>query len=172
MSDSCEPMDCSLPGSSVHRMFQARIPEPVTVSLSCRSFWPRDETHVSCVPCIAGRFCTTGPSGKPLFSSTQPLNSCVTSSGLRPFPPLWFHLGEHIHTQSSHLQMAAEFMSSTRSHLQGQGSQHLPDITWMLQWHLWETQIKTPDFPSEAFDPQSPISGRSTGSVIVVTVGT
>ena len=27
MSDSCKPMDCSLPGSSVHGIFQARVLE-------------------------------------------------------------------------------------------------------------------------------------------------
>ena len=27
MSDSSDPMDCSLPGSSVHGIFQARVPE-------------------------------------------------------------------------------------------------------------------------------------------------
>ena len=30
----CNPMDCSLPGSSVHRIFQARILEWVAISFS------------------------------------------------------------------------------------------------------------------------------------------
>ena len=30
----CDPMDCSLPGFSVHGIFQARVPEWVTVSFS------------------------------------------------------------------------------------------------------------------------------------------
>ena len=34
VSDSCDPMDCSPPGSSVHGIFQARIPEWVAVSFS------------------------------------------------------------------------------------------------------------------------------------------
>ena len=34
MSDSCEPMDCSLPGSSVHGIFQARILEWVAFFFS------------------------------------------------------------------------------------------------------------------------------------------
>ena len=41
----CDPMDCNLPGSSVHGMFQARILE--WVSFSRRSSRPRDWTHVS-----------------------------------------------------------------------------------------------------------------------------
>ena len=51
----CDPMDCSLPGSSVHGIFQARIMEWVAISFSRGSSWPRDQTRVSC---IAGRFCT------------------------------------------------------------------------------------------------------------------
>ena len=33
-SDSCDPMDCSLPGSSVYGIFQAWIQEWVTISFS------------------------------------------------------------------------------------------------------------------------------------------
>ena len=47
----CNPMDCSLPGSSVHGIFQARILEWVAISFSSGSSWPRDQTWVSCVPC-------------------------------------------------------------------------------------------------------------------------
>ena len=38
----CHPMDCSLPGSSVHEIFQARILEWVAISFSRRSSEPRD----------------------------------------------------------------------------------------------------------------------------------
>ena len=47
-----EPMDCSLPGFSVHGIFQARILEWVAISYSRGSPRPRDRTHVSCVSCI------------------------------------------------------------------------------------------------------------------------
>ena len=40
-------MDCSLPGSSVHEIFQARILEWVAIPFSRRSSRPRDQTHVS-----------------------------------------------------------------------------------------------------------------------------
>ena len=33
MSDSCDPMDCSPPGSSVHEIFQARTLEWVVICL-------------------------------------------------------------------------------------------------------------------------------------------
>ena len=45
----CNPMDCSLPGSSIHGIFQARILEWVAISFSRRSSWPRDWTRVSCI---------------------------------------------------------------------------------------------------------------------------
>ena len=48
-------VDYSLPGSSVHRILQARILEWVAVSFSRRSSWSRDWTLDSC---IARRFFT------------------------------------------------------------------------------------------------------------------
>ena len=49
----CNPMDCSLPGSSVHGILQARILEWVPISFFRGSSWPRDWTQVFC---IVGRF--------------------------------------------------------------------------------------------------------------------
>ena len=43
----CDPMDCSLPGSSVHGIFQGRILEWAAISFCRRSSWPRDWTQVS-----------------------------------------------------------------------------------------------------------------------------
>ena len=51
----CDPMDCSLPGSSIHGIFQARVLEWVAISFSRGFSWPRDWTQVSC---IAGRHFT------------------------------------------------------------------------------------------------------------------
>ena len=41
----CNPMDCSLPGSSVHGIFQARILEWVAISFFRASSQPRDQTQ-------------------------------------------------------------------------------------------------------------------------------
>ena len=49
----CDPMDCSLPGSSVHGILQARILEWVGIPFSRGSSQPRDQTWVFR---IAGRF--------------------------------------------------------------------------------------------------------------------
>ena len=51
----CNTMDYSSPGSSVHGIFQERILEWVDIPFTRRSFWPRDQTWVSC---MAGRFHT------------------------------------------------------------------------------------------------------------------
>ena len=45
----CDPMDCSLPGSSVHGILQGRIVEWVAIVFSRGSSWPRDLTWVFCI---------------------------------------------------------------------------------------------------------------------------
>ena len=42
----CDPMDCSLLGSSVHGISQARILEWVAISSSGGSAWSRNQTQV------------------------------------------------------------------------------------------------------------------------------
>ena len=51
----CDPMGCSLSGSSICRILQVRIPEWVAIPFSRGSSWLRDRTRASC---IAGRFFT------------------------------------------------------------------------------------------------------------------
>ena len=55
-STLCNPMNCSLPGSSVHGILQARILEWVAMLSSKRLFQPRDPACDSCFSFIAGRF--------------------------------------------------------------------------------------------------------------------
>ena len=43
----CDPMDCSLPGFSVHGIFQARVLEWIAISFSRGSSRPRDRTWIS-----------------------------------------------------------------------------------------------------------------------------
>ena len=54
----CEPLDYTLPVSSVHGIFQTRILKWVAISFSRGSSQPRDQTHVSCVSRITGEFFT------------------------------------------------------------------------------------------------------------------
>ena len=44
-----DPVDCGLPGSSVHGILQAQILEWVAIPFSRGSSRPRDGTHVSCI---------------------------------------------------------------------------------------------------------------------------
>ena len=48
----CDPVGCGLPGSSVHGILQAGIPEQVAISFCKGSSQPRDRTHRFCVSCI------------------------------------------------------------------------------------------------------------------------
>ena len=44
------------PSSSVHGILQARTLEWIAISFSRGSFWPGDQTHISCIPCIVAGF--------------------------------------------------------------------------------------------------------------------
>ena len=59
----CSPVDCSLPGSSVHGILQARMLEWVAMPSSRGSSWPGDWT---CISCVAGGFFITELPGKPM----------------------------------------------------------------------------------------------------------
>ena len=74
MSSSLWAIDWSLPGSSVHRILQARILEWIAI-FSRGSFWPRDQTRVSC---IAGRY---------LYCLSHQVKH-------KPFKTLWFAFRE------------------------------------------------------------------------------
>ena len=65
-----DPMDCSLPGSSVHGIFQARVLEWVAVTFSRGSSQPRDQTRVSR---IAGRRFTLWSTREAPYKDMTPL---------------------------------------------------------------------------------------------------
>ena len=71
----CDPMDQSLPGSSVHGVLQTKILEWVVMPSSKGSSWPRDRTHVSYVSCI-GRWEADGQlASKKVKRSAQALRA-------------------------------------------------------------------------------------------------
>ena len=61
VSNFCDPMDRSLPGSSVHGILQERILEWVAIPFSRRSFQLGIKPES---PALAGRFFTTEPPAK------------------------------------------------------------------------------------------------------------
>ena len=103
-------MDCSLPGSSAHRILQAGVLEWVAISFSRQSSWPRDWTQV---PHIAIDALPSEPPGK-LPANCKPY---VISMWSAPFPKnhIWFsnplpqsisvvkHLSVHLDLQSTDL---------------------------------------------------------------------
>ena len=99
----CYPMDCSLPGSSVHGILRARIPEWVAIPFSRGSSQPRDWAWVSY---IAGRFYTVWVTKTAILTSqlvswqvfsfhhsqyTQYTPSCteLCQTNLLKIPPCW-----------------------------------------------------------------------------------
>ena len=70
----CEPMNCSLPSSSVHEVSQARILKWVAISYSRESSWPRDLTYISCIDRWILYNCATGnPPPTPHTTTSTPL---------------------------------------------------------------------------------------------------
>ena len=76
-------MDCSLPGSSVHGIFQARILEWVAISFSRGSSQSRDWTWVS--PTLWADALPSEPPGKPKFSRAIPISKSVKISSFNHF---------------------------------------------------------------------------------------
>jgi len=65
MSNSCKPMDCSLPGSSVHVISSARKLEWVAILFSRGLLNPGIKPSSPSSPALASRFFTTQAAGKP-----------------------------------------------------------------------------------------------------------
>jgi len=75
-------MDCSLPGSSVYGILQARILEWVAIPFSRGSSWPRDWTWVSCTGRqILYHWATRKPTDVVQFSSV--VSDSLQSHGLQ-----------------------------------------------------------------------------------------
>ena len=73
-----EPLDCSLPGSSVHGILQARILEQVAMLSSRGSSRPRDWQASPVSPVLAGKFFITVPPGKPHISAYRAIIFILT----------------------------------------------------------------------------------------------
>ena len=86
----CDPMDCSLPGSSLYGTLQARILDWVAVSSSRGSSWLGNWTRVSCSSCITGEFFTAEPPGKPITSKYISLNAATKFTLQKCIPRLSF----------------------------------------------------------------------------------
>ena len=126
MSYSCDPMDCSLPGSSVPGILQARILEGVAIPFSRRSFWPRDWTQVSC---IAGRILyrlshqeSPKTLNDPEVQVWLPRNTCGCS---------WPDMREHL--EILQLYIVCERVDSSRSKWMSLFIQLLKEQSWLTR---------------------------------------
>ena len=114
----CNPMDCSLPGSSVQGILQARILEWVAIPFSRESSWPRDWPWV---PSIASRFLTIWTTRKAPYLQ---IFKCACVSMM--FYSLLYLLGNifflNISFLFSHLQCAS--LTSVDDRLRGWSKLH------------------------------------------------
>ena len=123
MSDSVRPYGLQPAGSSVHGILQARVLEWVVTSSSRRSSQPRDQTCVSCLSTLAGKFFTTStiwetPSrGSVQFSSVAQscLTLCDPMNCSTPGLPVYHQLPEftqtHAHRVSDAIQPSHPLLS-------------------------------------------------------------
>ena len=80
----CNPIDCSLSGSSIHGIFQARVLEWTAISFSRGSSRPRTRTPVSH---IAGRFFTIWATRESEVAQPCPTLCDPMESSLHQAPP-------------------------------------------------------------------------------------
>ena len=95
----CDPMDCSLPGSSVLEIFQARVLEWVAISFSYEDFKliHRTSVHIEAAPEEAIRLweagspflCLESALSKNISFSSQVASLILLYSG--PYLALWCH---------------------------------------------------------------------------------
>ena len=93
----CNPTDYSPLYTSVHGIFPASILEWVAISSFRGSSRPRNQTCISGVSCIAGRFFTAEPQGKPrkfwyspiILNSFLQFSSVQSLSHVRLFATPW-----------------------------------------------------------------------------------
>ena len=110
----CYPMDYSPPGSSVHGILQARIPEWVAIFSSKGPSWPRDWTCFPCVSCTAGDSLLLSHPGN-WFSSciTHSEKAMVPHSSTLAWKILWTEEPGGLLSMGSHRVGRLKWLSSS-----------------------------------------------------------
>ena len=85
----CHPVDCSLPGSSVHGILQVRILEWVAMPSSKGSSQPKYQTHIFCIFSSTSGFFITEQLGKPHIMEWY---SAMKKNEIMPFASIWMQL--------------------------------------------------------------------------------
>ena len=129
----CDPMDCRLPGSSVHGILQARILEWVAMPSSSGS---SDRGIEPTSPALAGGFFTTEPPGKPQESLC--LNGPAASIQL-PWPPPSGH-SPCLHNISPSFWLPFGcFLVTLYCFLKN--IYHIFNCTGSKLWHAWSSSL-------------------------------
>ena len=113
----CDPMYCSLPGSSVHGIFQARILEWVPISFSWRSSQRRGWTRVSRI--VGKRFTVWATSV--LSASFMP--STVFKSGYTKADPSKLYRAEKLEQEPSQQKQKCDTAQFWKK-----------NVTWNIDW--------------------------------------
>ena len=133
-----DPMDCSLPDSSVHGILQARILEWVPVPSSRGSSQPRDQIQVSR---ISGRFFTAESPEKPTLPCTKAQKTALSIRFIQHLSLLLAYM--------SHKYMNIS-ISTSQSFLQVKGTTgriieiRINDLYWKFTMYqaLWPPFLK------------------------------
>ena len=94
----CNPMDCSPPGSSVHKIFQARILEWVAISFS----QPRDQNHISHLLYLLHRQAGSLPAEQP--------RETIWGSRLRQSQREWIGAASHRRKGGNWIELRMRFL--------------------------------------------------------------
>ena len=123
----CDPMDCSLPGSSMHGISQARILECFATSYSWGYSWPRIEPKPLASPALAGRVFTTALPGKPLCTK-------LLSNSLE-------YYNNHFFSASDSMDRLLLLVWANQTWLMFAGFAHEPLVTWQNDQWLSESSV-------------------------------
>ena len=130
----CDPVDCSLPGSSDHAILQARILEWVAISSPRGYSQLRDGTPVSCIP---RGFFTTEPPRKPNYRAPLPnwtfFKFCIVA--------IWWPPVKHIYWVS---ELWTEPWNNSTGHFSNTTTIKWILINWNLNMPRWAV-VTTPD---------------------------
>ena len=136
-------MDCSLPGSSVHWILQARILDRVAIFFSRGSLQPRNWTLVSC---ILGGFSTDQITREAIYIYIYVVLCLVTQSCLTLCDPIGYSpSGSSVHRDSPGKNTRVGCHSRGSSHGISQGSSQPRDQTHVSYigggvFTIWDTR--------------------------------
>ena len=147
MFNSLKLHGCSLPGSSVHRIFQAWIPQWVAISYSRDQLWIKPRSLASSA--LIDGFFSTAPPGNPSFLNTiNTIKIQILTSLSRPSPvflELLFNQTSHVYEhalveRAATVRVKSSSLGNTEKK-QGARSLLVPRVTSYWK-NLWLSLLK------------------------------